>query len=154
MLPQPPEEGAAANQSLITGLQEIEDMWQSVCKRQRHRDIDEELPIPTMDSYFSFTIPSVNAQINTLVGAIHGFPVSWTPPIDILGKQLIVTVGAPNPHLPNSRSPLCITRPSQELHWLISLQAQAKSEGFQELLTQEDYQQQRKERQEDQSPKN
>ena len=44
-----------------------------------------------MASCFSFTISPVNAQTNTLVGVIHGFTGSWTPPIDILGKRLIVT---------------------------------------------------------------
>jgi len=91
MLPQAPEEDEATNQTLHTGLQELEDLWQSICKKQRHRDVDEESPVPTMASCFSFTIPPVNAQTNTLVGAIHGFTGSWTPPIDILGKRLIVT---------------------------------------------------------------
>ena len=43
-----------------------------------------------MASCVSFTIPPVNVQTHALVGAIHGFTGSWTPPIDILGKRLIL----------------------------------------------------------------
>jgi len=89
-LPQALEDNGKAINRLRTDLQDLEDLWQNIYKRQHHRDVEDHSPIPVMAQCFSFTIPPVNAQIHTLVGAIHGFTGSCTPPIDILGKRLIM----------------------------------------------------------------
>jgi len=72
-LPRALEDDETTVDRLRSDLQVLEDLWQNICKQQRHRYADNLAAIPAMAQCFSFIIPPVNAQTHTLVGAIHGF---------------------------------------------------------------------------------
>ena len=85
-----PLKSTPSNIQTQEGIQALEDLWQDICKQQRHRGIEEGNPIPLMAKHPTFSIPSVNATKQTICGAIEGFDGRWTSPIDFLGKRLIL----------------------------------------------------------------
>jgi len=81
---------APSNIQIREGIQALKDLWQDICKQQRQHNIEEGDPMPIMTKHLTFSIPSINASKQTICGAIEGFDGSWTPPIDFLGKRLIL----------------------------------------------------------------
>ena len=52
--------------------------------------MEEGNPISMMAKHLTFTIFSVNTSKQTICGTTKGFNGSWTPPIDFLGKRLLL----------------------------------------------------------------